>query len=73
MRIVSARFSPFLTEAISASAKPIVEPPSLCMAASKLKRVRVLGSKNNVARILPFSMSEPLAAIGSMACAIFRM
>lgn len=51
--MVSARFSPFLTEAISGLANPIAEPPSLCIAASKLSRVRVLGSKNSVASIFP--------------------
>ncbi len=71
-RTVSARFSPFLTEAISASANPMAEPPSLCMAASKLSLVRVLGSKNSVASIFPRSMSEPLFATGSIALTIFR-
>ena len=70
---MSARFSPFLTEAISASAKPMVDPPSLSIAASKLRRVRVLGSKNRVARIFPLSMSEPFLAMGSIAWLMLRM
>lgn len=71
--MVSARFSPFVTEAISGLAKPIAEPPSLCIAASKLSRVRVLGSKKSVASIFPCSMSEPLFARGSIASAVFSM
>ena len=71
--MVSARFSPFLTEAISGLANPIAEPPSLCIAASKLSRVRVLGSKKSVASIFPCSMSEPLFARGSIVSAVFSM
>ena len=71
--MVSARFSPFRTDVISASANPMVEPPSLSIAASKLNLVRVLGSKNRVARIFPLSMSELFAASGSMAWLLFRM
>ncbi len=70
---MSARFSPFLTEAISASANPMVDPPSLCMADSKLNLVRVLTSKKSVASIFPRSMSEPFAAAGSMDLAILKM
>ena len=47
----------------------MVFPPSLSMAASKLRRVRVEGSKNMLARIFPLSMSEPFAARGSMVLA----
>jgi hypothetical protein len=43
------------------------------MADSKLKRVRVLGSKNNVARIFPLRMFEPFAASGSIDLAILKM
>ena len=71
--MVSAKFSPFLIAATLGSAKPIVVPPSLFMAASKLRRVRVLGSKKRVAKILPRSMSEPLLAMGSIVLAIFRI
>jgi len=45
----------------------------LFMAASKLRRVLVLGSKKRVASILPRSMFEPLLAMGSMEAAVFRM
>jgi len=71
--MVSARFSPFLTDAISGSAKPRVEPPSRCMADSKLRRVLVLGSKNKVASILPLSMSEAFVMSGSMVFAVLKM
>jgi len=48
-------------------------PPSLFMAASKLKRVLVLGSKKRVANILPRSMSEPFLAMGSIEPEVFRI
>ena len=70
---MSARFSPFLIEALSISAMPMVVPPSFCMAASKLRRVRVLGSKKSVARIFPLRMSEVFVAVGSMVLLTFRM
>ena len=41
--------SPFAAELASAPATVITFPPSSYMAASKLSRVRVLGSKNSVA------------------------
>ena len=41
------------TEVLLASEKPITLPPSSSIAASKESLVLVLGSKNNVARILP--------------------
>ena len=69
---MSARFSPFFIAATLGSAKPIAVPPSLFMAASKLKRVLVLGSKNRVAKILPCSMSEPFLVICSIEAAVFR-
>lgn len=70
---MSAKFSPFLIEALSISAMLIVAPPSLCIAASKLSRVRVLGSKNSVERIFPLRMSEVFAAMGSMVLLTFMM
>ena len=71
--MVSARFSPFLMEALSISATVIVVPPSFCMAASKLRRVRVLGSKKSVARIFPLRISVDFLAMGSMVLLTFRM
>jgi hypothetical protein len=56
MRIVSARLSPLDAELEPASANPRQLPPKRSMAASKLKRVRVLGSKNNVARSFPLQL-----------------
>jgi hypothetical protein len=44
-------------------------PPSFSIAVSKLRRVRVLGSKNRVARILPLSRSDPVSARGSIVLA----
>ena len=44
MRMVSDTLSPLEAEEDAASAKPMICPPSLIMADSKLKRVRVLGS-----------------------------
>jgi hypothetical protein len=67
---VSAKFSPFSTDEPFGSANPIAEPPSLSIADSKLKRVRVLGSKNKVASIFPRNISEPAFAKGSMAFAV---
>ena len=42
--MVSATLSPFAAELESAEEKPSTLPPKLSIAASKLKRVRVLGS-----------------------------
>ena len=50
---VSATLSPLAAEELWASEKPITLPPSSYMAASKLRRVRVEGSKNRVASFLP--------------------
>ena len=44
VRIVSATLSPLDAEQESAEEKPSTLPPRAIMAASKLKRVRVLGS-----------------------------
>jgi len=43
-RTVSARLSPFAAELVAGSALPMDLPPSLSMALSKDRRVRVLGS-----------------------------
>ena len=55
VRIVSENDSPLAVEEFAASEKPITRPPSRHIADSKLSRVRVLGSKNSVARIFPGS------------------
>ncbi len=73
VRIVSTRFSPFFVLDVSVSEKPIVVPPSFCIAASKLRRVRVDGSKKRVARIFPFSVFVPVLAIDSMVLLVFSM
>ena len=52
-RMVSATLSPLEAEELAAEEKPSTCPPSDSMALSKLRRVRVEGSKNSVARILP--------------------
>ena len=44
MRMVSATLSPLEAEEEAASEKPSTLPPRFSMAASKLSRVRVLGS-----------------------------
>ena len=44
MRMVSATLSPFAAELEEAEEKPRTLPPKFNIAASKLKRVRVLGS-----------------------------
>ena len=44
MRMVSDTLSPFVAELESAEEKPRTFPPRFSMAASWLKRVRVLGS-----------------------------
>ena len=49
---VSATLSPLAAEEELASLKPITLPPSSSIAASKLRRVRVEGSKNRVASFL---------------------
>ncbi len=70
---MSTRFSPFFVLVVSVSEKPIVVPPSFCIAASKLRRVRVDGSKKRVARIFPFSVFVPVLAIDSMVLLVFSM
>ena len=50
---MSAKVSPLATEEADGSAKPSVRPSSRAMALSKERRVRVLGSKNRVAKTLP--------------------
>ena len=51
---VSLMLSPLVAEELSrASSADSTPPPSFCIAASKENRVRVLGSKNSVARIRP--------------------
>ena len=51
--MVSLTVSPLEVEEDSAEENPSTLPPRLSMALSKLRRVRVLGSKNSVARIFP--------------------
>ena len=54
---VSATLSPFAAELASAPATVITFPPSSYIAASKLSRVRVLGSKNSVASFFRWQAS----------------
>ncbi len=49
VRTVSSSVSPFATDVDSAEEKPMTRPLSRCMAVSKERRVRVLGSKKRVA------------------------
>ena len=51
--MVSDTLSPLAAEELLAEEKPSTCPPRLSMALSKLRRVRVEGSKNRVASILP--------------------
>ena len=51
--MVSETLSPFDADELLADEKPRTLPPSESIADSKLRRVRVEGSKNSVARILP--------------------
>ena len=44
IRMVSETLSPLAAELLSAEEKPKILPPRFIMAASKLRRVRVLGS-----------------------------
>jgi hypothetical protein len=60
--IVSASDSPVLILENDGSEKPITPPPSRIIDDSKLRRVLVLGSKNNVARIRFFKRSVPLVS-----------
>ena len=50
--MVSFKLSPFVELVALGSAKPITRAPNRLAAVSKLKRVRVEGSKNKVATIL---------------------
>ncbi len=50
---VSATLSPLAADELFASEKPSTLPPRESIALSKLRRVRVEGSKKRVARILP--------------------
>ena len=58
MRIVSFKVSPFVALVTLASVNPMTRAPSLLAAVSKLRRVRVDGSKNNVATTRPLSNSR---------------
>ena len=51
--MVSATLSPLEAEELAAAEKPSTWPPRESIALSKLRRVRVDGSKKSVARILP--------------------
>ena len=50
VRIVSVSVSPLAVEVDSADENPTTPPPRRCIAVSKERRVRVLGSKNNEPR-----------------------
>ena len=54
-----------------AEEKPITLPPSSSIAASKLKRVRVDGSKNKVASFLPWHFVLYLAGFAMISIAVF--
>ena len=56
-RRLSATLSPFEADELCASEKPRTLPPSSSIAASKLRRVLVDGSKNRVASFLPLHFS----------------
>jgi len=53
MRPVSSRLSPFLVAVELPCSTLMTCPPKRHIAASNERRVRVLGSKNKVAKILP--------------------
>ena len=53
MRSVSLSVSPFVELLDLGSEKPMIRPPSLLTAVSKLSRVRVEGSKKRVAATIP--------------------
>ena len=53
MRTVSANVSPFDDDELLASALVTTRPPNRSIAASKLSRVRVDGSRNSVAKSAP--------------------
>ena len=55
---VSAMLSPLDADDVDADEKPITLPPSSSIAASKLRRVLVEGSKKSVASFLPLHLSE---------------
>ena len=54
---VSAMLSPLDADDVDADEKPITLPPSSSIAASKLRRVLVEGSKKSVASFLPLHLS----------------
>ena len=58
--MVSFRVSPLVPLVILGSANPITRAPRRLAAVSKLKRVLVEGSKNNVATTLPLRISLKL-------------
>jgi len=66
---------PFAAEELSAEAMLITPPPRRCMAVSKERRVLVLGSKNSVARTLPFNKDRASFFFSSFSKseAIFRI
>src|SRR2546428_37273 len=74
IRTVSARVSPFWTEVPSTLENPRTRPPRRSIALSKLRRVRVEGSKKRVARILPSRLCEDFSpfAIGAILWAYLR-
>jgi hypothetical protein len=71
--MVSSMVSPFLTLLTPGSANPVTEPPSRCIADSKLSLVLVLGSKNRAPIILPLAMSVPSVSRGIISSATPRM
>ena len=67
---VSATLSPLAAELLWASEKPKTLPPSSYMAASKLSRVRVEGSKNRVASFRPRHFSLYFLGFSMMSLAV---
>ena len=71
--MVSVSVSPFDVDVESADEKPSTLPPSYSIADSNESRVRVLGSKNSVARIRPCIVSRYAAGFAFILSAKSRM
>ena len=67
---MSDTLSPLAALELSAEEKPSTPPPSSSIAASKLNRVRVLGSKKRVASFLPAQACEKAARSAMMRSAV---
>ena len=71
--MVSVSVSPFDVDVESADEKPSTLPPSDSIADSNESRVRVLGSKNSVARIRPCIVSRYAAGFAFILSARSKM